>query len=284
MLRLLVRLLSFLSLGSLYKIADWLVFPILFYVVRYRRKVVKRNIFIAFPNYDNMQAKQLEKVAYHQLCNLLAESVYGWRADRAEIEKHVFFDSSLSDIMSEFQERQMAVVQLSHLGCWEWFSNVAFQFREIGVKMLVVYRPTRNENTNNFLCELRKKRGCEVVRERQVLRRLYSARQKGERILLAMLSDQRPAPKTGRVDVLFFGKQVAFINGAEVIAKKFECSIYSLNVRCSERGQYTVSVPKMADYTEVSQKVVQSYATNLEQNIRLQPQLWLWTHNRFRDI
>ncbi len=283
-------MLSFLSLGSLYKIADWLIFPLLFYVFRYRRKVVRRNISIAFPEYTTEQVKQLENRSYRQLCSVIAEAVYGWRAGREKIEERVIFDSTLKDIMSEFDEHQMAIVQLSHIGCWEWFSNVAFRFREIGVKMLVVYRPPRNRQTDSFLCELREKRGCEVVRERQVLRRLYSARQNGEKVLLAMLSDQRPAPKTGRVMVNFFGKQVAFINGSEVLAKKFGCSVYSLSIKQLERGRYAVSVPKLADANETGDAVVQRYATVVqryatvvEENIRLQPHLWLWTHNRFRD-
>ena len=81
----------------------------------------------------------------------------------------------------------------------------------------------------------------------------------------------------------FFGKQVAFINGSEVLAKKFGCSVYSLSIKQLERGRYAVSVPKLADANETGDAVVQQNATVVEENIRLQPHLWLWTHNRFRD-
>ena len=286
MLRLLIRLLSLLSLGSLYKIADWLVFPFLYHICRYRRTVAYRNIGIAFPEWTEKQRQDLEKQSYKQLCSVLAESVYAWRATPEAIHQRARFDASLQIVFSEFEKHNMAIAQLSHLGCWEWLSNVAHRFNQIGVRMLVVYRPVRNDKTNRLLCEFREKRGCEVVRERQVLRRLIEAKQNNEKILLAMLSDQRPAPKTGRAKVDFFGMRMDFINGAEVLARKFHCSVFGLQVSSPQRGVYDVAIQRLKEADDDTQQgiITQRYAYLLEKNIKNRPALWLWTHNRFRDL
>ena len=54
----LLRLLSRLPLWWLYRLSD-LLFPLVYYVVRYRRRVVRTNLANSFPHYS---AQQLGRV------------------------------------------------------------------------------------------------------------------------------------------------------------------------------------------------------------------------------
>ena len=49
MLKGLVSILSHMPLGVHYFFADWLIYPLMYYVVRYRRKMVRKNLRLSFP-------------------------------------------------------------------------------------------------------------------------------------------------------------------------------------------------------------------------------------------
>ena len=69
-----VYLLSLLPLRIHYVFAD-AVFPLLYYIIRYRRKLVRRNLQSSFPEKDETWLKQTERQFYHWLCDYVVETV-----------------------------------------------------------------------------------------------------------------------------------------------------------------------------------------------------------------
>lgn len=61
-------LLSLLPLRILYFLSDILK-PIVYYLVRYRRKVVHKNLLLAFPEKTNGERKNIEKRYYSFFCD-----------------------------------------------------------------------------------------------------------------------------------------------------------------------------------------------------------------------
>ena len=55
----LIRTLSLLPLPILYGLADYLIYPILRYIVRYRLKLVQKNIRLSFPEKTPREQKQI---------------------------------------------------------------------------------------------------------------------------------------------------------------------------------------------------------------------------------
>ena len=62
----LIRILSLFPLPFLYFIADALVYPLMYYVVRYRRAIVAKNLRMSFPEKSDKQRKELERRFYHR--------------------------------------------------------------------------------------------------------------------------------------------------------------------------------------------------------------------------
>ena len=66
-----------------------LVYPLIYYVIRYRRKVVRRNIEASFPDKSITERRQLEKHFYHQFADLFAEIVHGYRASEEDMRERI---------------------------------------------------------------------------------------------------------------------------------------------------------------------------------------------------
>ena len=61
-----LKLLSYIPFGVLYFLSDGL-YCLLYYVIRYRRRVVRKNLTESFPEKSERDILQLEKKFYHFL-------------------------------------------------------------------------------------------------------------------------------------------------------------------------------------------------------------------------
>ena len=66
----LVYLLSILPFWVLYGLADFL-FIIIYYVARYRRKIVRKNLCNSFPEKSEKEIKSIERKFYRWFCDYL---------------------------------------------------------------------------------------------------------------------------------------------------------------------------------------------------------------------
>ena len=70
----LLLLLAMLPFRILYILSDLLFFP-LFYIVKYRRKLVFENMRASFPDKSDSEIKRMEKAFYRHLCDYAVETV-----------------------------------------------------------------------------------------------------------------------------------------------------------------------------------------------------------------
>ena len=71
---LIVKPLSLLPMWILYRLAD-VLFVLTYYVIGYRKEVVKENLFIAFPEISEVERKQLARGFYKNFCDVIIESL-----------------------------------------------------------------------------------------------------------------------------------------------------------------------------------------------------------------
>ena len=70
-MRLLIRIFSLLPLSVLYHIADLLLYPLIYYVARYRLQVVRQNLQASFPDKSPDECLQIEREFYHHFADIL---------------------------------------------------------------------------------------------------------------------------------------------------------------------------------------------------------------------
>ena len=279
----LIRIFSLLPLSVLYFISDVMLYPIVYYVARYRLKVVRRNLRNSFPDKSHNELKSIEKKFYRHFADLLVEIVHGYRASDEEMREHVVFENV--DLVEELaQKTQGVIAYLGHMGNWEWIADLNKRFVDRSMVEYNIYRQLKNPNSDKMMLELRSKRGGECIEKKQLLRKLVSLRHADHPFVLGMLSDQKPSKRSTYAWTHFLSQETAFLNGSEVLAKKFGFSAVYAHILSPKRGYYTVRFELITDHPTAmpDEEMTKKYAALLEQNIHAQPEQWLWTHNRWK--
>lgn len=280
---LLIRIFSLLPLSVLYFLSDVILYPLVYYVARYRLKVVRRNLRNSFPDKSHNELKSIEKKFYRHFADLLVEIVHGYRASDEEMREHVVFENV--DLVEELaQKTQGVIAYLGHMGNWEWIADLNKRFVDRSMVEYNIYRQLKNPNSDKMMLELRSKRGGECIEKKQLLRKLVSLRHADHPFVLGMLSDQKPSKRSTYAWTHFLSQETAFLNGSEVLAKKFGFSAVYAHILSPKRGYYTVRFELITDHPTAmpDEEITKKYAALLEQNIHAQPEQWLWTHNRWK--
>lgn len=269
-------ILSRIPLPIHYFFADWLIYPLIYYVVRYRRKIVDKNLRNSFPEWTEVERKVLCKRFYHQFADLIVETIYGYNISDDEIRDRVQYINEVL-LVKACQEQGGAITMLAHLGTWEWVADFGRRYENQGIWECNVYRRLKNAYFDRLMLDIRSRRGGECVEKDLLLRRMIQLRNSNLKPMYGMLSDQKPSPRNAHVWTTFLQQQTAFLNGSEVLSKKFGLPCFYGYIRSPKRGYYTMELMPIS-----SDHITEEYARLLEQNILEQPQLWLWTHNRWK--
>src|SRR5690554_3342710 len=87
-----VWILSWLPMRVLFGISD-LMYALVYYVVGYRKKVVRRNLLHAFPDRSLQEIIRIEKKFYHYFCDLMVEIIRQLHASKSEMKKRMTFEN-----------------------------------------------------------------------------------------------------------------------------------------------------------------------------------------------
>ena len=282
MLRALISILSRLPLGVHYWIADYILYPLIMYVVRYRRRLAERNLRDCFPDKTDAERNRILRDFYHQFTYVTVETVYGYRISDEEMRQRVVF-SNMDEVNPLVTAAGGGMYMLAHFGNWEWLASVQ-QWNAPGVKELNVYRRVKSQAMDALMLDIRSKRGGACVEKQRILRELVRYRADKQPVTVGLLSDQKPRPEVTRTWVDFLNHETGFLDGGEVLGKKFGYPVFYAHVTRLQRGYYRCDFKVLAaDPKNTAEgEITTAYARALEQNIQEQPELWLWTHNRFK--
>lgn len=280
----LIRILSRLPLPLLYFVADALVYPLMYHVVRYRRAVVAKNLRMSFPEKSAKQRRDLERQFYRRFASTIMEIIYGYRISDEEMRERFVFENV--ELVEELAHKNKGVFfMLGHLGNWEWIADIGKRYTDTSIKEYNVYRQQKSPSADQAMLALRLKRGgggC--IEKKQLLRQLVAMRHADDPITIGLISDQKPSPRNAHVWTTFLNQETAFLDGGEVLARKFGYAVTYVHVESPKRGYYRARFEVITDNPAATNptEITLAYARLLEQNILESPELWLWTHNRWK--
>ena len=265
-----------------YWCADRILYPLMYHVVRYRRKMTARNLALAFPEKSEAERKQLARAFYHQFCDTIVESIYGYGCSDEEMRERVVFEH-MDEVNRLVDAAGGGILMSAHFGNWEWMASIQ-QWLSEGVTELNVYRQLKNKAIDRLMLAIRAKRGGACVEKQRILREMVRYRAEKRPVMVGLLSDQKPRPEVTRTWVQFLHQETGFLDGGEVLSKKFGYPVFYLHITRPARGYYHVNMHTLAatPQTTAEGEITKAYAQILEKNIQEQPELWLWTHNRFK--
>ena len=282
MLQFLVSILSRLPLRVHHALAEGLIYPLMMYVVRYRRRLVDKNLRLSFPDKTEAERKQIARDFYHQFCDTIVETIYGYRCPDEEMKRRVVFEN-MDEVNRLVDAAGGGIFMLAHMGNWEWQASVQ-QWVSPGVTEMNVYRQLNNPKMDRLMLAIRAKRGGVCVEKKRILREMIRYRAEKKPVTIGLLSDQKPRPEVTRTWTEFLHQETGFLDGGEVLGTKFGYPVFYANIRRSQRGYYVTNFRVLAaDPRQCAEgEITRAYARELEQNIQEQPALWLWTHNRWK--
>ena len=281
----LVWILSLLPMPVLYLFSDiaWL----LMYIcppLRYRKAIVRKNLALSFPDKDNKWLRRTERRFYYQFACQLMEGLKTVSATDRWIERHMEI-IGYDNIRKEVLKGQSHIAYMGHLGNWEWVPSLSRYFKDLdGFVGCQVYHRLENETMELFMLKLRSKFHTESIPMEQVMRRLLEYRNEGKTFLIGMIADQVPLWWNIHYWTQFMNRKTPVFTGAERISKKMDTAVWYINVTRKRRGFYRCDIQLMFSHTKdlPEYSVTEKYMRMLEDNIRQCPELWLWTHNRWK--
>lgn len=268
-----------LPLRVLYVFSDAIEF-LLYHVVRYRRKIVRRNLTRAYPTKTKKEIKETERKFYHFLCDYLVETIHFLRISEEEVKKRFrFTNMELIDRLSA--DRKPIFVFLGHYGNWEYFAS--FPLWAPGrITTSHVYHALSNKAMDKLMIRLRNRFSSIGMPQNETYHTLLHLIGEGHQPLIALIADQRPLKKHHDVWIDFLRQPTALITGGERIGVRLGAHFIYGEVKVVRRGYYEVTFKEVFPDENEDFSLSKQYMQQLEQTIDNAPQYYLWSHNRWK--
>ncbi len=286
LLYIVLKCIALLPFGVLYILADGLYF-LIYRVVGYRRKLVRKNLTLCFPDKDIREIEDIERQFYHNFADYVVETIKLLHiSDAAMMRRMSFVDTDILDRL--VAEGRDVAVFLGHCGNWEWGTSLTQAVRlgrEDKVIYGQVYRPLNNHVMDRLMLKVRSRFGSESYSKHAVMRSLIRFRRDGFRTVTGFMSDQKPGVADRVLVTEFLHRPTAFITGTEELARKLGMSCVYWDIEKPSRGHYRFTCRMLAENpAELPDgEVTRLYINSLANTIRRQPAIWLWTHNRWKN-
>ena len=272
---------SLLPLKVHYAISDVMYF-LMFKVIGYRRRLVQKHLADSFPEKSKDELDDIERKFYHKLCDYFVETVKAMTMSNRQIKERMVF-KGVEVAEKCIEEGQSCAVYLGHTFNWEWVTSLPLWMSE-KVHFGQLYHALENPEFDLLLLNQRQKWGAECIALTDILRKTIEYKKKNQPTIIGYLGDQVPHWNNIHHWCNFMNHDTPVMTGAERIARKNNQAAFFLDIKCPRRGYYeaefkliTREVQKLKEF-----ELTDIYFKMLEENIRRQPELWLWSHNRWK--
>ncbi|MEM7107221.1 MAG: lysophospholipid acyltransferase family protein [Bacteroidota bacterium] len=275
---LILRLLSRLPMGGLYFLADF-IFVLAYYLIGYRKKVVKKNISNAFPEKTVPEQAKICREFYRRFSEYLVETLKAISISKEELLKRVKY-INVPQVQPYADAGQSIIVIASHQFNWEW--ALLAGCLELPFPVDAVYQKLRNENYDLLMLETRGKFGGQPIEKSKVLRAILKSKDRLR--ALGIVADQSPRRSSPKYWTTFLNQETAFFLGAEQIARAVNYPAYFFAVRRLRRGYYTVKLEPLTKppYPKDDHSLLERYANATEDLVASDPAGYLWSHKRWK--
>ena len=275
----LLYILSILPFRLLYAFSDFL-YLIIYRVFGYRKKVVRDNLKLVYPDKSEKELKQITKLFYHHLCDMMVESIKSITIGADTMRAHFTFKNI--ELIKELEAKNRSIVLMcAHYGSWEWIFILQTY---VSHKGYAVYKKLSNPYFDKLFKRVRAKYNSHLITTKQTIPTLIKSKQNGELTINGFVSDQSPRLSKTHHWGSFMGIDIPVFTGAEMLAKKLDMSVVFFKVKRLKRGYYETTFELMAEnpmeYPDY--EITDDFLKRVEKQIHEAPQYYLWTHKRWK--
>ncbi len=254
----------------------WYVVP------AWRRYMAKENIKDCL-GVDEAKAEAIAKESVTRFGRMLIEVLRYPLITKDNFRNLVHFDG-LENLEKAFAEDKGVIMCTAHYGNWEMLgASMAL----LGYPILSITRKQNNGAMDRFINDYRQMVGQHVAYNHGKNSMLEIGHYLKKKHLVGILYDQDSA-HTGE-HLLFFDKPTRMPQGAAHLSRMFGSPIVPLFMHNNPDGTLTAKIypsfhtPKTSSRDEDVSVIMNRLAAIAEREIKGDPAMWFWVHDRWKD-
>ena len=310
-------LVALLPYRALYALSDGL-YLLVYHVIKYRRKVVGKNLSTSFPEKSSAEIKTIERQFYHWLCDYAVETIKLLHVSDDELLRHLEF-RGCDEVEKYLDKGQSVAWMLGHYCNWEYLSATALGMKRWGILhdyrgyegtgvrgyensidsrreergerreesravMGLIYKPLRNKSVDRLFLKIRQSHYGTCVARNDILRKLVQLRQESRLSIFGYIADQGPKWENIHLWLDFLNHDTPVFTGSERIIRKMRQPVFYIDMERPQRGRYVCTAHLITEHPEQLEEheLTHRYFQLLEQTVRRAPQYYLWSHKRWK--
>jgi KDO2-lipid IV(A) lauroyltransferase len=238
-----------------------------------------QNLSHSFPSQKYDWIKQQRKEFQNVFADFFPELLKVFSASARSLSKRVTIENA-SLVKNYQQQGRQIIICMGHCGNYELLNIVASR-KERVKNVYVTYKPLHNKLADRVLKHVRERFDTRYIPTWDA--RKYLNEVKG---IYVFGNDQyAPLNKTSEEYIFnFLNKRSTFFPGIEILARETNAVIIYKHILRTQRGYYKICFRLITDNIAdcASGEAVKCYAAMLEENIKEQPSVWLWSHKRWK--
>ncbi|HWS60366.1 MAG TPA: lysophospholipid acyltransferase family protein [Flavobacterium sp.] len=272
---------SMLPFRLLYTLSD-LSYLIVYYLIGYRKKTVRKNIALALPHLSDAERLVIEKKSFQHLCDIFLEMIKTMNISEKEVKKR-FLLTNL-EVYKKIEEQPKSIaMMMAHYASYEWVISMNYYSSH---RSTAIYKKIANPYFDKLVRDIRSRFKATLITTKETVPTIIKNKNSKILALYGFASDQSPKAESAYHWQKFMGIEVPVHTGAEMLSKKYNMNIMFLKVKKLKRGYYEASFEVLSENpAEVpNYEITDKFLKLVEQQIYEAPEYYLWTHKRWKHM
>ena len=256
------------------------IYILVYYIIGYRKKIVRNNILIALPHLSEEKRLSIEKKFYQHMCDMFLEMIKTMSISSEEMKER--FKITNIELLKEYEQKNKSIILLAaHYASWEWLLSIN---ESTTFKCYGVYKKVNNKYFDAKVRAIRSKFKSELVTTDNTIALINDNEKNGIMSLYGLASDQSPQVHKTFHWQQFMGIEVPVHTGAEMLAKRYDLEVVFAKVKKVKRGFYEATFVPIANNPKSipDYEITDAYLKEVEQQILEAPEYYFWTHKRWK--
>jgi KDO2-lipid IV(A) lauroyltransferase len=257
-----------------------IVYVLVYHVIGYRKKVVRKNIAMALPHLSEKERLNIEKKSFHHLCDMFLEMMKTMTISKKEMNKRFVFTNL--ELYKALEKKQKSIaLMIAHYATYEWVISMN---RKIEFEGFAIYKKVNNKYFDKLVRNIRSKFKATLITTSQTIPVIKENESLGHRGVYGFASDQSPQESKAFHWQKFMGIETPVYTGAEMLVKRFDMNVIFLRVKKVKRGYYEATFELMFDNPKEvpDYQISDEFLRRVEKQIYEAPEYYLWTHKRWK--
>lgn len=273
-------LLSSLPFSVLYILSDF-NYLLMYYVGRYRRKIVRRNLQNSFPDKTEKERLEIERKFYRYLSDYILEDLRLLHMSAEDLYRRMTYINTKQYL--ELTEKYGGIiVMIPHYANYEWLTGMG-SIMKPGDVPVQVYKPLKDKPLDELFKRIRSRFGGYNIPKHSTAREIIKLRRDNKKMVVGLITDQWPSGDE-KYWTTFLEQETAFLKGAERISKMMNFPVFYCEMSKKRRGYCEAEFKLMTETPKETAdgEITEMFARSLEQTILREPAYWLWSHKRWK--